>query len=97
MLAERFTSILPPLTKEEALEVLKIRSAHGLIRDCAELPTMRPFRAPHHSASYVGLIGGGTQGTPRLGEISLAHNGVLFLDEMAEFRKDVEEVLDDAI
>lgn len=92
MLAERLPSILPPLSKEEALDVLKIRSWHGLLKDGSPLPTKRPFRAPHHSASYVGLVGGGS-GTPRLGEISLAHNGVLFLDEFAEFRKDVLEVL----
>ncbi|MFA4875021.1 MAG: YifB family Mg chelatase-like AAA ATPase [bacterium] len=93
MLAERLPTILPPLSEPEALEVLKIRSWHGLIRDCTGLPDERPFRAPHHSASYAGLVGGGTAGMPRLGEISLAHNGVLFLDEMAEFRKDVLEVL----
>ncbi|MFH0799612.1 MAG: YifB family Mg chelatase-like AAA ATPase [Pseudomonadota bacterium] len=92
MLAERLPSILPPLTREEALDVLKIQSLHGMLRDSASLPTERPFRAPHHSASYAGLIGGG-HGTPRLGEISLAHHGVLFLDELAEFKKDVLEVL----
>lgn len=93
MLAERLPTILPPLSDEEALEVLKIRSWHGLLRKCKNLPSERPFRAPHHSASYVGLVGGGAAGFARLGEISLAHNGVLFLDEMAEFRKDVLEVL----
>ncbi|HPW45999.1 MAG TPA: YifB family Mg chelatase-like AAA ATPase [bacterium] len=93
MLAERLPSILPPLTEFEALEVMKIRSCHGLITPGQKLPTKRPFRAPHHSASYAGLIGGGSGGTARLGEISLAHRGVLFLDEMAEFRRDVLEVL----
>lgn len=92
MLAERLPSILPPLSHDEALEVLKIRSLHGMLKDSAFLSNRRPFRAPHHSASYAGLIGGG-HGTPRLGEISLAHHGVLFLDELAEFRKDVIEVL----
>ncbi len=93
MLAERLPSILPPLTHRESLEVLKIRSCHGLLSSMRSLPTKRPFRAPHHSASYAGLVGGGQSGAPRLGEISLAHNGVLFLDEMAEFKKDVLEVL----
>lgn len=93
MLAERIPSILPPLTQEEALDVLKIRSCHGMLGTASALPTERPFRAPHHSASYAGLIGGGHAGSPTLGEISLAHNGVLFLDEMAEFKKDVLEVL----
>lgn len=93
MLAERLPSILTPLSREEALEVLRIRSCHGLLRNVGVLPSERPFRAPHHSASYVGLVGGGSAGSARLGEISLAHNGVLFLDEMAEFKKDVLEVL----
>lgn len=93
MLAERLPSILPPLSDSEAMEVMKIKSVHGLLRfdDCKN--TVRPFRAPHHSASYAGLVGGGMSGAPRLGEISLAHRGVLFLDELAEFRRDVLEVL----
>lgn len=92
MIAERLPTILPPLTKKEAIETLKILSLHGLLRGDAELPTVRPFRAPHHSASYAGLIGGGS-GVPRVGEISLAHHGVLFLDELGEFQKNVLEVL----
>jgi magnesium chelatase family protein len=92
MLAERLPTILPELDKKEAVETLKILSLHGLLKGYAKLPTTRPFRAPHHSASYAGLIGGGN-GVPRIGEISLAHHGVLFLDELAEFRRDVLEVL----
>jgi len=92
MLAERLPSILPPLSHEEALEVMKILSVHGLIGSHFEMMDERPFRAPHHSASYAGMVGGG-QGIPKIGEISLAHNGVLFLDELSEFRKDVLEVL----
>jgi magnesium chelatase family protein len=92
MLAERLPTILPPLEKVEAVETLKILSLHGLLRGHAELPTTRPFRAPHHSVTYAGLIGKGS-GVPGIGEISLAHHGVLFLDELAEFRKDVLEVL----
>lgn len=93
MLAERLPTVLPPLAKDEALEVAKIMSWHGLFKGTPDIPTERPFRAPHHTASYAGLIGGSDGGTPRLGEISLAHNGVLFLDELGEFRKDVVEVL----
>ena len=93
MLAERLPTILPPLSRDEALEVLKIRSAYGVLGKARSLPRMRPFRAPHHSASYVGLVGGGQAGNPQLGEISLAHNGVLFLDELAEFKRDALEVL----
>lgn len=93
MLAERMPSILPPLSREEALEVAKIMSWHGLLKGKYSIPTERPFRAPHHSASYAGLIGGSHGGSAKLGEISLAHNGVLFLDELGEFRRDVLEVL----
>lgn len=92
MLAERLPSILPPLTHEEALEVMKVMSVHGLIGPRFCMTSERPFRAPHHSASYAGLVGGG-HGIPKIGEISLAHNGVLFLDELSEFHRDVLEVL----
>lgn len=93
MLAERLPGILPPLAQNEALEVAKIQSWHGLLKASSTPPRERPFRAPHHCASYAGLIGGTLSGQPRLGEVSLAHNGVLFLDEATEFRKDVLEVL----
>lgn len=92
MLAERLPSIMPPLSEDEALETTKIYSAMGLIDPGSPLMMERPFRAPHHSASYAGLFGGGS-GLPTIGEISLSHNGVLFLDELPEFRKDVIEVL----
>ncbi|MBI4211659.1 MAG: ATP-binding protein, partial [Deltaproteobacteria bacterium] len=92
MLAERVPTILPALTSDEKLELLKILSLHGQISDRFLQEDERPFRAPHHSASYAGLIGGGN-GAVRVGEISLAHHGVLFMDELAEFRRDVLEVL----
>jgi magnesium chelatase family protein len=79
MLAERLPSILPPLNREEMLETMKVLSAYGLLPTDSYLNSQRPFRAPHHSASYVGLVGGGGA-IPKIGEISLAHNGVLFLD-----------------
>lgn len=90
MLARRFASILPPLTDEEALEVTKIYSVIGLIKS-SRLVTERPFRDPHHTISDAALIGGGT--TPRPGEVSLAHNGVLFLDEFTEFSRPAIESL----
>ena len=90
MLARRLPTILPPLQLEEALETTKIHSVAGLQR-FEGLMASRPFRAPHHTASPVSLIGGGQ--TPRPGEVSLAHNGVLFLDELPEFGRSVLEVL----
>ncbi|MFH1652672.1 MAG: YifB family Mg chelatase-like AAA ATPase [Pseudomonadota bacterium] len=93
MLAERLPSILSPLSESEAIEVMKIKSCHGVLLNREFIPTIRPFRAPHHSASAVGLSGGGNNNTSHIGEISLAHNGVLFLDELPEFRRDVLEVL----
>jgi len=90
MLARRVPSILPPLSLDESLEVTKIYSVGGLLGTTA-LVTKRPFRAPHHSISNAALAGGGT--VPRPGEVSLSHNGILFLDELPEFRRDVLEVL----
>lgn len=91
MLARRLPTILPNLTFEEALETTKIYSVMGLLKNGAPLIAARPFRAPHHTISDAGLIGGGQ--VPKPGEVSLAHNGVLFLDESPEFRKNVLEVL----
>jgi len=91
MVARRLPSILPPLSFEEALETSKVYSIMGLLEPGQALVTARPFRAPHHSISDAGLIGGGTQ--PRPGEVSLAHNGVLFLDELPEFKRSTLEVL----
>ncbi len=91
MLARRMSGILPPLNFEEALEVTSIHSVAGLVPPGSGLVAQRPFRAPHHTISDVGLVGGGS--FPRPGEISLAHHGVLFLDEMGEFSRHVLEVL----
>ena len=91
MLARRLATILPEMTLEEALETTKIHSVAGTLPVGAPLVTRRPFRAPHHTISDAGLIGGGSY--PRPGEVSLAHGGVLFLDELPEFRKSVLEVL----
>lgn len=90
MLAKRLPSILPPMSMQEALETTKIHSVAGKIKD-AGLLTQRPFRSPHHTASSVSLVGGGSY--PQPGEISLAHNGVLFLDELPEFKREVLEVM----
>jgi magnesium chelatase family protein len=91
MLARRLPSILPPLTFEEAIETTKVYSVMGRLRRNQALITSRTFRAPHHTISDAGLIGGGI--IPRPGEVSLAHNGVLFLDELPEYKKHVLEVL----
>jgi magnesium chelatase family protein len=85
MLARRLPGLLPPLSSDEALEVTAIHSVAGMLGVSRGLSQARPFRAPHHTVSEVGLVGGGDG--PRPGEVSLAHNGVLFLDELAEFRR----------
>jgi magnesium chelatase family protein len=91
MLAKRVPSILPPMHFEEAIESSKIHSVMGLLPHNAPFLSKRPYRAPHHTISDAGLLGGQTVPTP--GEISLAHNGVLFLDELPEFKRNVLEVL----
>lgn len=91
MMAKRMPGILPPLTLEESLETTKIHSVAGKVSDGVSLITQRPFRSPHHSISDVAMVGGGAY--PQPGEISLAHNGVLFLDELPEFRRNVLEVM----
>ena len=91
MLAKRLPTILPPLTLDEALETTKIHSIAGILPPNTSLITTRPFRSPHHTASDVSIVGGGSNAKP--GEISFAHNGVLFLDELTEFKKNVLEVM----
>ncbi len=91
MLAKRLPTILPPMSLHEALETTKIHSVAGKLGASSSLVSQRPFRSPHHTISDVALVGGGTQ--PQPGEISLAHNGVLFLDELPEFKRTVLEVM----
>ena len=91
MLAKRLPSILPPMTLSEALETTKIHSVVGKLKADSGLMNQRPFRSPHHTISDVALVGGGSY--PQPGEISLSHNGVLFLDELPEFKRSGLEVL----
>jgi magnesium chelatase family protein len=91
MLTKRLPWILPPVTFDEAIETTRIHSVAGLLREGAPIVSQRPFRSPHHTISNVALIGGGP--FPRPGEVSIAHNGVLFLDELPEFKRNVLEVL----
>jgi magnesium chelatase family protein len=91
MLAKRIPTILPPMSLEEAIETTRVHSVAGLLEDARGLLGTRPFRSPHHTISNAGLIGGGA--VPRPGEVSLGHNGVLFLDELPEFQRNVLEVM----
>ena len=91
MLAKRIPTILPSMTQKEAITSTKIHSVLGQLKNGGGLLTLRPFRSPHHTISDAGLIGGGR--VPMPGEVSMAHNGVLFLDELPEFKRNVLEVL----
>ena len=91
MLAQRIPTILPGLTLEESIETTKVYSVSGLLSSSDSLLATRPVRSPHHTASEIALVGGGT--VPRPGEVSLAHNGVLFLDELPEFQRRTLETL----
>jgi magnesium chelatase family protein len=91
MLAKRIPTILPPMSLDEAIETTRIHSVAGVLEDSRGLVGTRPFRSPHHTISDAGLIGGGA--VPRPGEVSLGHNGVLFLDELPEFQRNVLEVM----
>ena len=91
MLAKRIPTILPPMSFEESLETTRIYSVAGLLPSESGLTTTRPFRSPHHTISDAGLVGGGS--IPRPGEVSMSHNGVLFLDELPEFPRNILEVL----
>ena len=90
MLAKRIPTILPPMTFEESLETTRIHSVTGLLPSETGLTAARPFRSPHHTISDAGLVGGGS--IPQPGEVSMAHNGLLFLDELPEFPRNVLEV-----
>jgi magnesium chelatase family protein len=91
MLARSLPSIMPPMSPEESLQTTIIHSVAGKVGPEEGLMVCRPFRTPHHSSSHIAIIGGGS--TPQLGEVSLAHNGVLFLDELPEFKRQVLEVM----
>src|SRR5436853_2815503 len=91
MLSKRIPTIIPPLSLEEAIETTKIHSIAGLLNGERSFVSTRPFRSPHHTISDIGLLGGGT--FPNPGEVSLAHNGVLFLDELPEFKRSALEVM----
>jgi magnesium chelatase family protein len=91
MLSKRIATIIPPMSLEEAIETTKIHSIAGLLDSQRSFVAARPFRSPHHTISDIGLLGGGAFPSP--GEVSLAHNGVLFLDELPEFKRSTLEVM----